>query len=209
MGINYWDTAYESGHVPWDPGPYDGHVPRLVRDLSIEPCRVVDIGCGAGGTLIWLAEAGFDCTGIEIAPAAVRLAKETAKKRGVACTWLLHRFPNAVNERALEPRSFDLAIDRGVFHLHTSRAEQDDFVAGVAQALRGDGLWYSLLASSKRGSAYGGPPRWSEREIRRAVEPAFEILRIEDSVFTPGEEGSMAAWVCVMRKRAAGRQPAH
>lgn len=202
MGINFWDSAYESGHVPWDPGPYDRHIPRIVGELKLKPCRVVDIGCGTGATLMWLAEHGFDCTGIEIAPTALQIARKEANKRGLACTWLLRHFPRTDGQHALPASSFELAVDRGVFHLHTGAEEQDLFVGGVARALAPGGLWYSLLASSLRGSGYGGPPRWSEREVRSAVEPAFEILRMEDSVFTPGEEGSMAAWVCVMRKRS-------
>lgn len=202
MGINFWDSAYESGRVPWDPGPYDRHVPRIVGELRLEPCRVVDIGCGTGATLVWLAEHGFECTGIEIAPAALTIARKKAKSRGVACTWLLRRFPKVDGGHALPASSFELAVDRGVFHLHTGRQEQEEFVDGVARVLAPGGLWYSLLASSIHGDGFGGPPRWSEREVRRAVEPAFEILRLEDSVFTPGEEGSMAAWVCVMRKRS-------
>jgi SAM-dependent methyltransferase len=200
MGINYWDSAYESGHVPWDPGPYDGHVPRLVEDLAIEPCEVVDIGCGTGGTLMWLAERGFRCTGVEIAPTALKIAERESRRRKLSCTWLLGQFPTDFRDTPLQKGAYTLALDRGVFHLHTSRDEQRGFAGGVFRALAPGGLWYSLLASSSRGHGFGGPPRWSEREVRRAVSEHFEILRLDESVFTPGEEGSMAAWVAVMRK---------
>ncbi len=203
MGVNYWDSSYESGHVPWDPGPYDGHLPEIVERERISACRVVDIGCGTGKSLVWLAERGFECTGIEIAPTALQMAKELAGRRGVTCDWLYGRFPDDFHGRKhrLGDASFELAIDRGVFHLHTSTSDQRRFVEGVARILGPHGLWYSLLASSSGGNGFGGPPRWSRREVTAAVSQHFEIVRLEESVFTPGENGSMAAWVCVLRNR--------
>lgn len=203
MGVNYWDNSYESGHVPWDPGEYDGHLPDLLKEQQIEPCRTVDIGCGTGKSLVWLAQRGFNCTGIEIAPTALRIARGLASKRGVDCKWLLGSFPNDFGPDEITDGSFDLVIDRGVFHLHTSRDERRRFVEGVARMLSPHGLWYSLLASSSKGSGFGGPPRWSRNDVASAVERQFEIVRLEESVFTPGELGSMPAWVCVLRNRRA------
>lgn len=203
MGINYWDSAYESGHIPWDPGRYDGHLPKIVEDEAISPCRVIDIGCGTGKSLVWLAERGFSCTGVEIAPTALRMAGELADRKRVHCNWIFGSFPHDFGETSMPAASFDLAVDRGVFHLHTSRSDQRCFVEGVSRVLAPKGLWYSLLASSAHGAGFGGPPRWSRRDVTAAVESHFEILRLEDTVFTPGEEGSMAAWVCLMRNRRA------
>lgn len=201
MAINYWDSAYESGHVPWDPGHYDGHLPRVVEEQEIAPCRVVDIGCGTGKSIVWLAEQGFDCTGIEIAPTAIRMAKELARRKGVDCEWLYGSFPGDFEDEKMPAGSFDLVIDRGVFHLHTAKADQARFVEGVSRVLAPQGLWYSLLASSSHGKGFGGPPRWSRREVSAAVDRHFEIVSLEESVFTPGEPGSMSAWVCVLRNR--------
>jgi SAM-dependent methyltransferase len=205
MGVNYWDNSYESGHIPWDPGVHDGHLPDIVSAQGITPCRAIDIGCGTGKSLVWLAEQGFTCTGIEIAPTALRMARELAAKRGVECEWRYGSFPDDFRDGAIMDGSYDLAIDRGVFHLHTSKTEQQRFVEGVARILIPNGLWYSLLASSSKGNGFGGPPRWSRREVTSAVEGDFEIVRMEESVFTPGEEGSMAAWICVLRNRRVQR----
>lgn len=47
--------------------------------------RVLDIGCGLGGSAFWLAE-NFDCrvTGITISPVQARMANKKAKARGLS-----------------------------------------------------------------------------------------------------------------------------
>ena len=165
MGVNYWDSSYESGHIPWDPGVYDGHLPDIVGAHGITACRAIDIGCGTGKSLVWLAEQGFTCTGVEIAPTALKMARELAAGKGVECRWLYGSFPEDFRDGTIKDGSFDLAIDRGVFHLHTSKAEQRRFVKGVSRVLTPNGLWYSLLAGSSKGNGSGGPPRWSRPSI--------------------------------------------
>lgn len=45
---------------------------------ALEHCKgkVLDLGCGAGSHLLLLQEKGLKCTGIDISPGAVRIAKE-------------------------------------------------------------------------------------------------------------------------------------
>ncbi|HKQ68867.1 MAG TPA: methyltransferase domain-containing protein [Polyangiaceae bacterium] len=58
----------------------------LADQLRIsEGSRVLDAGCGVGGSAIWLAEnRGAQVTGISIAPNQVELAERFAKERGVS-----------------------------------------------------------------------------------------------------------------------------
>lgn len=207
MAYNYWDSAYASGHVPWDPGPYDRHLPGLIAQHGIEPCNALDIGCGNGKSLIWLAERGYRGTGIEIAPTALKQAEAAAKSHGVTCRWLFGSFPEDFGADVLADGEFSFIMDRGWFHLFTGRHEQQRIVDAIARLLRSGGLWYSLIAANAGGRGYGGPPRWSESEVRRALAaprspetPTLEVDTLELSVFTPGEPGSMASWVLVARR---------
>jgi cyclopropane fatty-acyl-phospholipid synthase-like methyltransferase len=49
----------------------------MVRAGRLAPGRAVDLGCGTGANAVFLAQHGFDVTGIDFALAA--LAKATAK----------------------------------------------------------------------------------------------------------------------------------
>jgi len=57
----------------------------LVETLAIQPeSRVLDAGCGIGGSAIWLAETfGAHVTGITLSHSQARLAEHNAKRRGV------------------------------------------------------------------------------------------------------------------------------
>ena len=199
--MSYWDSYYRRGCVPWDPGPYDGHLPGLLKEFSIPPCRVVDIGCGTGKSLIWLAEKGFVGTGIDVSGAAIRAARELARRKSASCTWMCGSFPEDFPEEVLPSGSFDFAVERGCLqHLHPSRAAAA--ARGVSRILRKGGLWYSLTAARTERPHFDGVPRWSSEELIDIYTPCFEILRMEEAVFTYGERGSIPAWLCVCRNRS-------
>ena len=48
---------------------------RMVRDLVVPPCRVLDLGCGGGTLLRDLVDAGFGAWGIDLSPDMVALAR--------------------------------------------------------------------------------------------------------------------------------------
>lgn len=195
----YWESSYRSGRVPWDPGPYDGHVPRVLEDHRILPGRALDVGCGTGATLVYLAKRGFETTGIDIAPTALELAERRARRDGVEGQWLQGSFPEEFPPQVLPDESFDLVIERGFLHMHTMPREHAPILAAIHRILGRGGIFYSLAAKREGARGFGGPPKWREWEVRAAVEPYFEILEMRGDVFTPGEPGSMPAWVTVMR----------
>jgi SAM-dependent methyltransferase len=63
-------------------------VDTLLRDELREPARVLDVGCGAGGTLRWLLDRGHEASGVDSSPAsleyAARLVPATSLYRGDA-----------------------------------------------------------------------------------------------------------------------------
>lgn len=58
----------------------------LVKRLDLKRgARVLDAGCGIGGSAIWLAETcPVTVTGIDIVPSQLARARQTAEQRGVA-----------------------------------------------------------------------------------------------------------------------------
>ncbi len=74
------------------PGGTANPCPRgtMVRDVivakaieDLEPALALDLGCGTGANTIMLARAGWDATGLDASPGAIRLATDAARTAGV------------------------------------------------------------------------------------------------------------------------------
>lgn len=52
--------------------------------------RALDLACGLGDSLLWLAERGFDGTGVDVSPVALAAARARTEARGLAArvTWI-------------------------------------------------------------------------------------------------------------------------
>ena len=203
--MTWWESAYRSGHVNWDPGEYDAHLPWLLGRFEIRAGSVIDLGCGTGKSAVWLAERGFDVLGIDLAPTAIRQAQALAQRRGVKADFRRGEFPadfpaggSGETGNALRVGAFDLAIERGFLQHFDRGRELQRALRGIAELLRPRALFYSLITAREGNRRGWGNSLWSEAEIRAAMHELFLIRHMELSVFTPGETGSMPAWVTVM-----------
>ena len=80
-----WEERYtETGDSIWSGNPNEALV-VAVSDLT--PGRVLDVGCGEGADAIWLAEHGWDATGIDLSQTAVDRATEAAAQKNVAANF--------------------------------------------------------------------------------------------------------------------------
>jgi SAM-dependent methyltransferase len=61
----------------------------LYRGGKVRPCRTIDLGCGAGNYAIYLPGLGFEVTGVDSSPTAIKIAGENAKKQGVRCRFIV------------------------------------------------------------------------------------------------------------------------
>jgi cyclopropane fatty-acyl-phospholipid synthase-like methyltransferase len=112
--------------------PYD----LVARELKTPPGRgdpvhVLDLGCGVGGGLFYLAEYGarpVSATGITLSPTQVRLAREAARSRGLSsqCTFREGSFldlpPVGPVDLAYAIEAFVLASDPAQFFREAAAA---------------------------------------------------------------------------------------
>ncbi len=89
----YWNTHIHdleiSNHAPGSPGFFADldeyhfdklhHLLRLVPFDGMKGKKVLDVGCGAGVDLLRFARGGAVCTGIDISPSAIGLARKNAE----------------------------------------------------------------------------------------------------------------------------------
>jgi SAM-dependent methyltransferase len=130
---DYWDDRYGGDRI-WSGNPN----PLLVEYASaLTPGTALDAGSGEGGDVIWLAAQGWQVTGADISPVALRRSAEIAAEAGpdiAACiTWqqadLLTWAPPA--------GQFDL-VSAQFIHLPT--AERESLHRRLAAAVRPGGV---------------------------------------------------------------------
>lgn len=96
-----WDQRYSENDRIWSGQPNQALVAE-VADLP--PGRALDVGCGEGADVVWLARQGWYVTGLEVSGVALRRARQHADEAGVAVGWV----HSGLVEAALAPGGFDL-----------------------------------------------------------------------------------------------------
>lgn len=76
----FWERRYADADAVWS-GRVNASLAGIVRDW--EPGRSLDLGCGEGGDVLWLAEQGWDATGIDLSATAIGRARAAAAERGI------------------------------------------------------------------------------------------------------------------------------
>jgi cyclopropane fatty-acyl-phospholipid synthase-like methyltransferase len=174
-----------------------------VESDLIKPGRAVVLGCGTGTNAIYLAQKGFDVTAIDIAPTALNLAEEKAKKANVAVRWLLADV--LAPPAQLEPFAF--LFDRGCYH-GVRRGNARGYVEAVKQLSR-SGTQMLILAGNANEERHYGPPRVTEEELRADFSADFDFVGLDTVRFdstNPNVQGALAWLVLLRRSPPSGSQ---
>jgi len=144
VGRRAYDLMYRVG-APWE-GADRAELRALIEDGRCSPerlrrpgtpaARAIDLGCGAGGVSIELAERGFDVTGVDFSSVALRKARDSASARriGPGRLQLVRGDLTAGGVPGVEG-PFDLLVDYGTFDdLPTNlRGRMAPWVASLAR----------------------------------------------------------------------------
>ncbi len=90
-------------------------IERLVRQAVLDripPGRAITLGCGVGRESIELARLGFDVTGLDFSPIAIKKAKRRAIEAGVSVDFVV----DDLTELTGTYESFDLVTDFGALN---------------------------------------------------------------------------------------------
>ncbi len=85
VGSRFYDWAYR-WWAPWDSVGVRGDLRRLLDEGTATPSqhpRAIDLGCGTGANVVFLAERGFEATGVDFSAVALEKAQARAAEAGV------------------------------------------------------------------------------------------------------------------------------
>jgi SAM-dependent methyltransferase len=114
MDRNAWNERYAGDELVWSAEPNQ----FLVAEVeTLPPGRALDLACGEGRNAVWLAERGWDVTGVDFSNVGLDKARRRAEARRVSAQWEVAD----VTEYVPAPKSFDLVI---IMYLHLPEASR-------------------------------------------------------------------------------------
>lgn len=134
---------------PWDSGISPPELYEFIN--SHPPGRAIDLGCGTGTNVITLASHGWQVTGVDFIPRAIRLAHHKLKASGLKADLYVDDVTRLENISGY----FDFALDMGCFH--GLKANKDAYLAKLDNILAQGGFWlmYGFYKSDPRRSGPG------------------------------------------------------
>jgi SAM-dependent methyltransferase len=170
---------------------------RAVSQNAIAPCRALELGSGTGTNSVWLAQQGFEVTGIDVAPLAVEQAEKRARAAGVTARFLV---ADVLHLPDLDG-PFAFFFDRGCYHA-VRRSAPQQYAPAIARQLVSGGRGL-ILAGNAREPHDPGPPVVTEEQIRDELGSAFHILDLHEFRFdeAPGVPARFLGWSCLVEKR--------
>lgn len=150
----FWEQRYGEADRVWS-GKVNTALAAVAKDLA--PGRSLDLGCGEGGDVLWLAERGWLATGIDLSQTAVARGRTEAAARGVEATFIAADLGDWIGD----PEGIDGADEP--FDLVTA-----SFLQSPAHLPRPEALRAAAARVAPGGSlvlvSHGAPPSWAQAE---------------------------------------------
>jgi len=170
------------GRRRWDTGITP---PELVRFVGSAPAgRALDLGCGTGTNVVYLAQHGWDAVGVDFAPRAVAKARERARRAGVAARF----YVGDVTRLGFLTGPFDMALDIGCLHSLATR-DRPRYAMELARLVRRGGT-YLLYAFAPGGRVAG----LARADVGDVFGGSFDVVSVEQG------SGPPSAWYTLVRR---------
>ncbi|MCP8304713.1 MAG: class I SAM-dependent methyltransferase [archaeon] len=193
-----WEIIYREyplEGIPWHSEEPAEYLVDLLKEKKVKIGLALDVCSGAGKNAVYLAKKGFDVTGIDISPTAIKYAKKRAREAGVSerCKF----FTGNVTEMKIPKDNFDFIFDRGCYH-HIPKEDKPKFVKIISDSLKKGGKYFLSCFSDKN-------PPWeknvSKEEIRENFSEYFHIGRIKDFVTIEKTGRRLHLYLVLMTKK--------
>ena len=145
-----WERLYAKGEfMRREVDPEIGGRARLFRSRGVR--RVLDLGCGSGRHMVFMAKEGFEMFGLDFAPSGLCETLRVLGKKGLSghvALFDMQRLP-------YDSEFFDAVISIRVIHHNRLKAIQET-VSEIRRVLKSGGLVWVTVPKPKYTSGIGG-----------------------------------------------------
>lgn len=164
----FW-WRYLTRNIPWDTGIVPPEIAALVD--SLPGGRALDLGCGTGTSALYLAARGWQVTGVDFVPQAIRQARRRAWREHLNVDF----YVADVTRLGFLTGPFDVAYDVGCFH-SLERGQRAAYVRELARLLRPEAPFalYAFMPRLLGGRLIG----LTTDEVQQQFSPDFVVDRV-------------------------------
>ena len=189
-----WQRHYDEDDMGWDLGQVAPPFVRLWVEGNLPLGKVLVPGCGRGHEVLFLAENGFEVTGVDFSKGAVTHLKKSLTERNLKGQILYQDF---FSLDSTHNSVYDLAIEQ-TFFCAISPPQRQNYVLNVSRILKPGGMLVGLFYHTDK---EGGPPYNTTREdIETHFSEKFEILKLEKEPLS-AEQRKDKEWLGILKKK--------
>jgi len=185
FAFNFWYYR----QPPWDTRVTPPEVVAFADQYP--PGRALDLGCGTGTNMIYLAERGWNTVGVDFAPRAIRAAQRRVKHLDHNIDF----FVDDVTRLDKVSGQFDFILDMGCYH-SLDCVEQESYIKNLMRVLAQEGHY--LLYIFYRPSAESARPGVIEADLTR-ISAHLNLFARQDGL---ERETRPSAWLHFQKKQA-------
>ena len=165
-----WNARYAQKEYLWTAAPNR----RFAEEVAgLAPGRALDLACGEGRNAVWLAERGWEVTGVDFSDVALVKAAQLATSRGVEVEWVV---ADVLDDDPVAG-AFDLVV---VLYLQLPREAMLRAIRGAARAVAPGGTLLVLGHDSANiADGHGGPKDPAVLYTADDLVPLLEGLTVE------------------------------
>jgi SAM-dependent methyltransferase len=191
----FFRAAYLLGFKPWDSGVSPPELVAVVEGPGhLEPGKALDLGCGTGTNCIYMAQHGWEATGMDFVPRAIAQARQKAAALGVSPHFLVGDVTRLAGLSV--GTGYGLLFDLGCFH-SIPDAGRDAYARGATEVAKPDATMLMFCMVRRGESRRVGPRGVAPDEVKERFGSGWHVV---------GEEagrpmfGSDTAWYRLRRQ---------
>lgn len=162
----HWEQRYAGDERVWS-----GRVNATLAEVvgKFEPGTSIDLGCGEGGDVLWLAEQGWQARGLDISETAVDRARAEAEARG-----LDNAIFTATDLSSWQPEPDSADLVTASFFQSEVALDRAAILQRAATALRPGGYLVTI--------SHAAPPSWSDHHPAHMIDVHAEAEQLAQPV---------------------------
>jgi cyclopropane fatty-acyl-phospholipid synthase-like methyltransferase len=189
-----YEMMYTRFGAPYDIGPRKELI-ELVESGRLKPCRAIDLGSGTASNCVYLAQHGFEVTGVDYTSGAMELGHQRAAEAGVQVNFVQDDLTNLQHIHG----TYDLLVDYGTLD-DLGPKDREKYIQNVIPLTHAESQFLIYC--------FEWEPRWWERffffmacdpgEIEHRFSPYFTIEKVAGGVT---DSRLMPAWAAYLMQR--------